>query len=115
MCGNNFKNHNGRNSENYYVESFVHEIKTPISAISLACDNKEDKLIKKQIKKIDNIVEQMLFYARSDSVEKDYFVKKVLLEDVVHTAIMNYMDSLIQKKISLDVYNLENYVYIDEK
>ena len=57
----------------------------------------------------------MLFYARSDSVEKDYFVKKVLLEDVVHTAIMNYMDSLIQKKISLDVYNLENYVYIDEK
>lgn len=98
-----------------YVESFVHEIKTPISAISLACDNKEDKLIKKQIKKIDNIVEQMLFYARSDSVEKDYFVKKVLLEDVVHTAIMNYMDSLIQKKISLDVYNLENYVYIDEK
>ena len=115
MCWNNFKNHNGRNSENYYVESFVNEIKTPISAISLACDNKEDKLIKKQIKKIDNIVEQMLFYARSDSVEKDYFVKKVLLEDVVHTAIMNYMDSLIQKKISLDVYNLENYVYIDEK
>ena len=98
MCGNNFKNHNGRNSENYYVESFVHEIKTPISAISLACDNKEDKLIKKQIKKIDNIVEQMLFYARSDSVEKDYFVKKVLLEDVVHTAIMNYMDSLIHSE-----------------
>ena len=48
-------------------------------------------------------------------MRKDYFVKKVLLEDVVHTAIMNYMDSLIQKKISLDVYNLENYVYIDEK
>ena len=115
MCGNNFKNHNGRNSENYYVESFVHEIKTPISAISLSCDNKQDKLIKKQIKKIDNIVEQMLFYARSDSVEKDYFVKKVLLEDVVHIAIMDYMDSFIQKKISLDVYNLENYVYIDEK
>ncbi len=98
-----------------YIESFVHEIKTPISAISLSCDNKQDKLIKKQIKKIDNIVEQMLFYARSDSVEKDYFVKKVLLEDVVHIAIMDYMDSFIQKKISLDVYNLENYVYIDEK
>lgn len=98
-----------------YVESFVHEVKTPISAISLACDNKEDKLIKTQIKKIDNIVEQMLFYARSDSVEKDYFVKKVLLEDVVHTVIMDYMDTLMQKKISLDVYNLKNYVYIDEK
>lgn len=98
-----------------YVESFAHEIKTPISAISLFCDNKNEKSIKRQIKKIDNIVEQMLFYARSDSVEKDYFVKKVLLEDIVHTVIMEYIDNLIQKKISLDIYNLQNYVYIDEK
>ena len=57
----------------------------------------------------------MLFYVRSDSVEKDYFVKKVLLEDIVHTVIMEYIDNLIQKKISLDIYNLQNYVYIDEK
>ena len=57
----------------------------------------------------------MLFYARSDSVEKDYFVKKVLLEDIVHTVIMEYIDNLIQTKISLDIYNLQNYVYIDEK
>lgn len=98
-----------------YIESFVHEIKTPISAVSLACDNREDHLIKNQIKKIDNIVEQMLFYARSDSVENDYFVKRLLLEDVVHMVIMDYMYSLMQNKISLDVYNLENYVYIDEK
>ncbi|WP_455544181.1 sensor histidine kinase [Intestinibacter sp.] len=98
-----------------YIESFAHEIKTPISAISLACDNREDRLIKNQIKKIDNIVEQMLFYARSDSVEKDYFVRKLLLEDVIHTVIMDYRYSFLQKKISLDVYNLENYVYIDEK
>lgn len=98
-----------------YIESFVHEIKTPISAVSLACDNREDQLIKNQIKKIDNIVEQMLFYARSDSVENDYFVKRLLLEDVVHMVIMDYMYSLMQNKISLDVYNLENYVYIDEK
>ena len=27
-----------------YIESFVHEIKTPISAISLSCDNKQDKI-----------------------------------------------------------------------
>lgn len=39
----------------------------------------------------------MLFYARSDSVEKDYFVKKVLLEDIVHTVIMEY----IVKKIKI--------------
>lgn len=98
-----------------YIESFAHEIKTPISAISLACDNREDKLIKSQIKKIDNFVEQMLFYARSENVEKDYFIKKISLEDLVHTVIMEYRDVLIQNKISLDIDNLQNYVYTDEK
>ena len=98
-----------------YIESFAHEIKTPISAISLACDNREDKLIKSQIKKIDNFVEQMLFYARSENVEKDYFIKKISLEDLVHTVIMEYRDLLMQNKICLDTDNLQNCIYTDEK
>lgn len=98
-----------------YVESFAHEIKTPIAAILLGCENREDKFTKLQVKKLEDIVEKMLFYARSNSVEKDYFVSRLMLEDVVHSVIMNYMDSLMQRKIFLDVSNLENYVYIDEK
>lgn len=34
-----------------YVESFAHEIKTPISAISLFCDNKNEKSIRAKLKK----------------------------------------------------------------
>lgn len=98
-----------------YIESFVHEIKTPISAISLLCDNRQDMNIKSQVNKINNFVEQMLFYARSDNVEKDYFIKKISLEDLVHTVIMDYRENLMQNRICLDIDNLQNCVYTDEK
>ena len=98
-----------------YIESFVHEIKTPISAISLLCDNRQDMNIKSQVNKINNFVEQMLFYARSDSVEKDYFIRKISLEDLVHTVIMDYRENLMQNRICLDIDNLQNCVYTDEK
>ena len=57
----------------------------------------------------------MLFYARSDSVEKDYFIRKISLEDLVHTVIMDYRENLMQNRICLDIDNLQNCVYTDEK
>src|SRR5699024_8821020 len=62
-----------------YIETVVHEVKTPLAAISLYSDNKKDHELKQEVKKIDNLVEQVLFYARSENTEKDYFVKKIKL------------------------------------
>ena len=98
-----------------YVESFAHEIKTPIAALSLSFDNTDNITLKNEVKKIDDLVEQMLFYARSDSTEKDYFVKEVSLSDIIHVAVLNYKDYLLNKKISLDIHDLERIVYTDEK
>ena len=53
-----------------YIESFVHEIKTPLAALSLYSDNKKDSELKEEVKKMDNLVEQVLFYARSEATEK---------------------------------------------
>ena len=43
-----------------YVESFAHEIKTPISAISLLCDNRKDLHIKNQIGIMNHINQKNL-------------------------------------------------------
>lgn len=106
---------NERREYQEYIESFAHEIKTPIAAISLYADNKKDAEIKEEVNKINNLVEQVLFYARSENPEKDYFVKKLNLEDVIHGVILNYKDTLLKQNISLDIYDLETYVFTDEK
>src|SRR5699024_11095817 len=82
-----------------YIESFVHEIKTPIAAISLYCDNEKNYSVKEELQKIYHLVEQILFYARSENPEKDYFIKEVSLEEVVHQSLMEYKDYILGKKI----------------
>ena len=54
------------NSKNEYLDfldSFIHEIKTPIAALSLYADNNNDKKVKEEAFKISRLVDKMLFYA----------------------------------------------------
>ena len=98
-----------------YIESFVHEIKTPIAALSLMFDNKKNIEQKEELNKIANYVEQILYYSRSNNPEKDYFIKKISLEDIIHQVLLNYKDYLLKQKIILNIHNLNKMVYMDEK
>lgn len=98
-----------------YIESFVHEIKTPIAALSLTFDNNQDFQLKSEIDKINELTEQILFYARSNNTEKDYFVTELNIEEVVHSVVMKYRHYILNKKIRLDLHNLDNKIYADEK
>lgn len=98
-----------------YIESFAHEIKTPISALSLSFDNTKDKTSKKELDKIDMYVDQILYYARSENPEKDYFIKELNLSDIIHKVLLKYRVYLLDEKISVQVNNLEKKVYTDEK
>lgn len=98
-----------------YIETFVHEVKTPLAAISLYSDNKKDQELKQEVKKIDNLVEQVLFYARSENTEKDYFVKKIKLSEIIHQVMMQNKDYLLANNIIVEVENSEVIVATDEK
>lgn len=98
-----------------YVESFVHEIKTPISALSLALENNNDFRLKQEVNKINQLVEQMLYYARSENTEKDYFVKEIQLAEIIHSVILKYRHYMLNKKITLNVHDLDHIVITDEK
>lgn len=98
-----------------YIESFVHEIKTPLAALSLYSDNKKDSELKEEVKKMDNLVEQVLFYARSEATEKDYFVKKIKLSEIIYQVLMQNKDYLLKKKIRVETNNLDLFVATDEK
>ena len=62
-----------------YIESWVHEIKAPITSIALMCENHKDNLTRQihlENQKIENYVDMALYYARSESVYKDYVIQE---------------------------------------
>lgn len=101
-----------------FIETWVHEIKTPIAASKLLIENNKNKItqsLNEEIDKIDAFVEQALFYSRSNTLEKDYIIKEVLLSDIVKTAVKKHSKSLIENKILLRLNNLDFNIYVDTK
>lgn len=101
-----------------YIETWIHEIKLPISCIELICQNNKttvDNTILDELKRIDNFVEQALFYARSTNVEKDYSVRELSLDSLVKSAIKKHSKQLIACKTELSFDQLDFTVYCDPK
>ena len=101
-----------------YIEMWVHEIKTPIASTKLLIENNNNEITRKidtQIDKIENFVEQVLYYSRSDEVSKDYIIKKIELSKVVKNVIKKNQRDFINKKISLQLGDLDEIIYSDTK
>lgn len=97
-----------------YIELWCHEIKTPIATSKLILENHK-KNISEEIEKIENYVEQVLFYSKSDIVEKDYLIKKVNLKDIVNDVIKKNKKSLINEKFKINVFDGDIFVNSDSK
>ena len=101
-----------------YIELWIHEIKMPIATSKMIIENNKTEVtesIDEELNKIENYIEQALFYARSNTVEKDYYIKKANLKEIVNSSILKNKDSLLQNKINIDIHDLEIEVYTDSK
>ncbi|MEG1411054.1 MAG: sensor histidine kinase [Terrisporobacter sp.] len=101
-----------------YIEIWVHEIKTPIASSKLLIENNNNEVTRKidtQINKIENFVEQVLYYSRSDEVGRDYIIKKIDLSQVVKTVIKKNQRDFISKRISLELEDIDEIIYSDTK
>ena len=100
-----------------YIESWVHEIKAPITAIALNCENNRDersRYLFVENQKIENYVDMALYYARSDAVYKDYIIRKTDLQEVVEKVLMKNKYYLIQNHMQAEV-ECSDMVFTDEK
>ena len=101
-----------------YIETWVHEIKTPIASTRLIIENNQNDVtrnINYEIKKIEEYIEQVLYYSRSNNVSKDYLIKEVSLATVVRSVIKKNSRDFISKNIAIDIEAVEGTVYSDAK
>ena len=123
-----YQNYNRDFSE--YIEMWLHEVKLPLSAISLKLHNlilldntKNTDDIRKllaETRRIELLVNQVLYYVRSGSMEKDYHISKFSVAELIHETAMTYRENLQDNEMSLlvetgDIDINEMFVNTDQK
>ncbi len=87
-----------------YIELWIHEIKTPLAAAKLTVSRMHgsdaDRILR-ELERIDNQVEQALYYARSTAVANDYSLMDIDLFEAVNAACKRNLHFLIEQGVSV--------------
>ena len=101
-----------------YIELWIHEIKLPLATSHMIIENNPSsvtKSIEEELFEMEELVEQALFYARSNTVEKDYCITTTNLKDLVHDVIKHNKQTCIESKIRIQTEEIEQKIYTDPK
>jgi len=109
-----------RQIEDYraFLELWIHEVKLPIATAELIIKNNPGEVSQKlseELLKIEAYIEQALFYARSNTVEKDYMIVKCVVKDVLNPVIRKNKNRLIGSGIKILTENTDTVIYTDGK
>lgn len=120
-----------------YYSMWVHQIKTPISAMKLLleaereelgqlmCDEEQQAAFKElsdnldsfedELFRIEEYVSMALQYQRVSSTENDFVLEKVSLDGVIRDTIKKYAKIMIRRHIGINYSGTKKQVYTDEK
>lgn len=109
---------NAMNDFKEYIEMWIHEVKIPISSLLLMSHNHKDRFDKKsiaQMKRIENYVEQILYYVRAENASLDYLISRVSIDKVIGNVLLKNKDDLLENKIDVIIDDINTYIYTDMK
>ncbi len=101
-----------------YIEMWIHEVKIPLSTLVLISNNHKEQFdtkTKLQLKRLEDYIEQVLYYARCENAEKDYLIKEIDLSKVIKNVGLKNMDEILENKINFIVENVQYQVLTDSK
>lgn len=122
-----------------YIEMWIHEVKIPIASLTLMLHNhradkkssallqddqqeqetlqnqRNDEKYSRQIRRLDNYIDQVLYYMRSNYTENDYLIKETKLDKLVGNILIKNKDDLLENNISVSVDTQNVSVMTDAK
>lgn len=113
-------NHKKDNEE--FVTSWVHQVKTPISVSRLLIESNANApsketlySIEEELDKIENYIEQALYYSKIDDFSRDYLINEIELDRLVKESVKKQAKTFINKKINVEINNTNLEVITDKK
>lgn len=105
-----------------YIETWAHEIKTPLSLMTFVLDNRKEEISLKTYQRLEYArtkmqedIERMLYYARVKSNHLDYLFTNISLYEICRDIIGEYKILIDEQKITIN-NEVENiHVFSDKK
>ncbi|MCR5278356.1 MAG: sensor histidine kinase [Lachnospiraceae bacterium] len=100
-----------------YIELWVHEIKLPVASLLLAAHSEKENGERyiPLLKRVDEYIENVLYYARSENSEKDYLITDVLVKRAFTDAALKAREELQLRNVAIETDNLDVKVKTDAK
>ena len=99
-----------------YYTLWVHQIKTPISAMRLILngeDNEHDRLLKQELFKVDQYADLALKFVKLGDIAGDLVIERCDLNEIAHAAVKKYSLLFIYSKLSVDIGTLSKDIPCD--
>lgn len=106
-----------KQKEHYdFIVSWFHEIKTPIAVLHLIQQTDIDaNSLREEIRKIEDYVDQALYYAKLDSFNQDYGIESCDMIGIVKDTVKDHSKTFISKKIRIHLPSESMSVLSDSK
>lgn len=104
-----------RREEEEYDTVWVHQIKTPISAMRLLLGEKEDEALSEELFRIEQYVDMVMIRLRLGSESSDYLLKEYNLDAIARASVRKFAPQFIRKKLRIDYRVPPMTVLTDEK
>ena len=103
-----------------YYTVWVHEIKTPISAMQMILqnelgDSRDSLRLQAELFRINRYVEMALGYVRLESDSKDLVIRKTAVDELIRQAVRKYAPQFIERKLKLEYEPVSLRISTDEK
>lgn len=105
-----------------YVETWAHEVKLPLSLLTLILDNQKESIDPVLAYKLDYIrnqvqhqISQILFYYRLRSEKNDFFLENFRLDEAVSEVLEDYGPLLTEKNFHVSLGNLNAEIHSDRR
>lgn len=104
------------------IESWVHEIKTPLSLLHFVLQNRKDEMSPLVYQRLDHAnitihdhVERILFYAKLQAVHVDYSLKKVSIVECFEDVLLELQSLLEEQHVRVHTEIKEIPIISDER
>lgn len=105
-----------------YVETWAHEVKLPLSLLTLILDNKKRALEPELAFKLDYIrnqvqtqIAQILFYYRIRSEKNDFYLEEFRIDEAMSEVLEDYSPLLREKDFRLSIGDMDAGLYTDRR